>query len=385
MEKQYYYFYDLNEVLIDRYPARIANKIRELDPNSNFIFIYSEKYNGNEPKKTPKGSKSYFIPSLNKKKVIKLIKKYPPNSLTTIAQRIPDMWMLSLFNHLKIKTNIVQHGLWSDKLERVSLFSLLIQKFSKFLNYISYTKKISKLNNLPFLPILKDLYEFLLKENKTIIETRYLDTEKIRANRVFAFDDSWEEYYSLKYGYNKKQLIYIGNPDLLLLKNIDISKKETSICYLCQSLVEDGRLEKVKYINFITKMVSFLPPSQKLYIKLHPRSRMDNYLSIKENKNVIFTNDLPLCDFYIGHYTGLLATVKHISNNILIWLFSDHHTPEYFKKFGSTITFNYEELNNFMNGKIECKNDQYNLTEISNSNFKNFDPINKIAKNLIEK
>ena len=294
------------------------------------------------------------------------------------------MWLLSLFNHLKIKTNIVQHGLWSDKLERISLFSLLIQKFSKFLNYISYTKKISKLNNLPFLPILKDLYEFLLKENKTIIETRYLDTEKIRAKRVFAFDDSWEEYYSLKYGYNKKQLIYIGNPDLLLLKNIDISKKETSICYLCQSLVEDGRLDKDKYINFITKMVSFLPPSQKLYIKLHPRSRMDNYLSIKENKNVIFTNDLPLCDFYIGHYTGLLATVKHISNNILIWLFSDHHTPEYFKKFGSTITFNYEELNNFMNGKIECKNDQYNLTEISNNNFKNFDPINKIAHNLIE-
>jgi len=385
MENKYYYFYDLNEVLIDRYPSRIANKIRELDPNSSFIFIYSEKYNGDEPKKTPKGSKSYFIPSLNKKKLTKLIKKYPPYSLTTIAQRIPDMWVLSLFNSLKIKTNIVQHGLWSDKLERVSLFSLLIQKFSKFLNYLSYTQKISKLNNLPFLPILKDLYEFLLKENKTIIETRYLDTEKIRANRVFAFDDSWEEYYTLKYGYNKEQLIYIGNPDLLLLKNVDISKKETSICYLCQSLVEDGRLEKDNYTNFITKMVSFLPSSQKLYIKLHPRSRMDNYLSIKENKNVVFTNELPLCDFYIGHYTGLLATVKHISNNILIWLFSDHHTPEYFKKFGSTVTNNYKELNNFMNGKIELKNDLYNLAEISNNNFENFDPINKIANNLLEK
>ena len=30
-----------------------------------------------------------------------------------------------------------------------------------------------------------------MSENKTIIETRYLETEKIRANRVFAFDDSW--------------------------------------------------------------------------------------------------------------------------------------------------------------------------------------------------
>ena len=384
MGNKYYYFYDLNEVLIDRYPSRIANKIRDLDPNSSFIFIYSEKYNGDEPKKTPKGSKSYFIPSLNKKKLIKLIKKYPPYSLTTIAQRIPDMWMLSLFNDLKIMTNIVQHGLWSDKLKRVFLFSLLIQKFSKFLNYVSYTKNISKLNNLPFLFILKDLYQFLLKENKTIIETRYLDTEKIRANRVFAFDDSWEEYYTLKYGYNKDQLIYIGNPDLLLLKNIDISKKESSICYLCQSLVEDGRLEKDKYINFLIKMVSFLPSSQKLYIKLHPRSRMENYFPIKEKKNVVFTNDLPLCEFYIGHYTGLLATVKYISNNILIWLFPGHHTPESFKKFGSTITSSYDELNNFMKGKTDSTNNQFNLNEISNNNFKNFDPINKIAHKLIE-
>ena len=110
---------------------------------------------------------------------------------------------------------------------------------------------------------------------------------------------------------------------------------------------------------------------------------MDNYLSIKENKNVVLTNDLPLCDFYIGHYTGLLATVKHISNNILIWLFSDHHTPEYFKKFGSIVTNNYQELNNFMNGKIKSKKDSCDLIDISNNSFKNFDPINKIANNLI--
>ena len=385
MSKKYYYFYDLNEVLIDRYPAKIANKIKELNPKSSFIFIYSEKYNDGEPEKIPNGSSSYYIPKLTKKILINLIENYPPHSLTTIAQRIPDMWVLSLFNHLNIETNIVQHGLWSDKLQRISFFSLLIQKFSKFLNYFQYTKIICSLNKIPFLYTLKDLYDFLLKENKNIIETKYLDTEKIRANKVFAFDDSWEEYYTLKYGYDKEQLIYIGNPDLLLLKNIDISKKDTSICYLCQSLVEDGRLEKDNYIDFINKMVSFLPSSQKLYFKLHPRSRMNNYSSIKENKNVVFTNDLPLCDFYIGHYTGLLATVKHISNNILIWLFSDHHTPEYFKKFGTIITNDLQELNNFMNGKIKSKKPPSDLIEISNNSFENFDPINKIANNLIGK
>ena len=68
MSNKYYYFYDLNEVLIDRYPAKIANKIKCLDSKSNFIFIYSEKYNEGEPTKIPLGSKTYYIPNLSKKK-----------------------------------------------------------------------------------------------------------------------------------------------------------------------------------------------------------------------------------------------------------------------------------------------------------------------------
>ena len=384
MLNKYYYFYDLNEVLIDRYPAKIANKIKDLNSKSKFVFIYSEKYNEGEPEKLPNGSKSFYIPSLSKEIIIKLIKDYPPYSLTTIAQRIPDMWMLSLFNHLNISTNIVQHGLWSDKLQRVSIISLLVQKFSKFLNYTSYTKKICSLNKIPFLHTLIDLYNFLLKENKTIPETRYLDIDKIRANRVFAFDNSWNDYYTIKYGYSLNEIEYIGNPDLLLLKDKDLSIKEDSICYLCQSLVEDGRLEKKKYIKFLNKMVSFLPKSKKIYIKLHPRSRKDLYFSLRSNENVIFTHDLPICNFYIGHYTGLLATVKQISDNILIWLFSEHHTPEYFKKFGSTVTNDNRILANFMNENTNFKQDLTIFKRFSKEELDNFDPIKKIANNLIE-
>ena len=54
----------------------------------------------------------------------------------------------------------------------------------------------------------------------------------------------------MKYGYNIKNLIYIGNPDLMLLKEVDINKQENSVCYICQSLVEDGRLEKNIYQDF---------------------------------------------------------------------------------------------------------------------------------------
>lgn len=381
MENQYYYFYDRNEVLIDRYPVQISKRIKELEPDSLFVYIYSERLNGEKPKKVPKGSVAIFLPFLGEKEILKLTKIYPPKSLTVIALRIPDLWLISLFNNLNIKTNTVQHGLWSDKLVRVPLPSLFFYKFIQILKYLYYSKQISKLNDLSFLKVLKDFYDLVLKENKNFDETRCLDSSSMRAGTVFAFDYSWEEYYLSKYGYNKEQLIFIGNPDLLLLKNLVDINKENSICYLCQSLVEDGRLDIVQYQEFLLKMVRFLPADEILYIKLHPRSRMNIYSPIMNRENVVFTNDLPKCEFYIGHYTGLLATVKYISQNILIWLFDGHHTPPYFKKFGSIVTSRDEDLVDFINGKGLGLNSGFDVT--CDIDFKKFDPIKTIAQNLI--
>jgi len=128
---------------------------------SNFIFIYSEKHNTGIPQQIPIGSKSFYIPDLSLDKIRFLFQKYPPNSLTTIAQRIPDMLMLSIFNSEGIPTFTVQHGLWSDHLERISLPKLLITKFIKIKLYLSYYKEISKINQLPYFSFLMELYNFL--------------------------------------------------------------------------------------------------------------------------------------------------------------------------------------------------------------------------------
>ena len=383
MKKQYYYFYDLNEVLIDRYPAKIANKIRNNEPDSNFVFIYSEKQKENQPSRLPKGSNSFFMPSLNQRKINQIILEFPPISLTTIAQRIPDMWMLTLFNHKKIPTYIVQHGLWSDKLQRVSFHLLLIQKFSKFVSYIKYTSKICNLNKIPLIGVLIDLYNFLLKEDITIPETKYLNKNMIRANKVFAFDQSWDVYYTKKYGYHTSDLIYIGNPDLLLLKDIDINKKENAVCYLCQSLVEDSRLPKSLFLNFLKKLANATPSSKKLYIKLHPRSKIELYEEFNKYENIVFTKDLPICEYYLGHYTGLLGTVKHITDNVMIWLLPNHHIPEYFKEFGSIVSSCEKDLFDFMNSKNNSNIKSKANKKLTLKDFNEFDPIGKISQTLL--
>lgn len=380
---RYYYFFDLNEVLIDRYPSKIAKGLLETNNTSRFIFIYSEKYRDGVPINIPKESHSFYIPDLSIREIEKLIDKYPPNSLTTIAQRIPDMLMLSIFNKKNIPTFIVQHGLWSDKLERIPIIPLLWSKFSKFKNYIKYVNAICKLTKTPFIPTLGELHRFLLKEDIDIPKTKYLNNKIIRAKKAFVFDRSWDDYYVKKYGYNINDLIYIGNPDFLLLKDKNLNNKEDAVCYICQSLVEDGRFFLKDYEEFLKILEKNVANSKKLYIKLHPRSKKEFYKSIASNENVVLTEDFPVCKYYIAHYTGMLATAKQISDNILIWKLKDHHIPEYFLQFGSIITDNKSDIIKFLNEDFNTKIKKSNI-KMTNQELKDFDPIKIIATKIFE-
>lgn len=378
---KYFYFFDLNEVLIDRYPAKIAKYLQENDHTNNFIFIYCEKYRNSEPENMPEGSQSFYIPDLSLSKIDELVLKYPPVSLTTIAQRIPDMLMLSIFNKRKFPTFIVQHGLFSDKLERISLLQLFLSKLPKFIKYIKYTISLCRINKIPIIPTLLELYKFLLVENLNIPDTECLKDRNLRARKAFIFDKSWDDYYLKKYGYGEADLIYIGNPDFLILKEKDLSNKEDAVCYICQSLVEDGRYLLEDYEEFLKILKNYVASEKKLYIKLHPRSRREYYNIIESEKNIIFTSDFPICEYYIAHYTGMLATAKQCSDNVLIWKLKDHHMPQYFYQFASIVTDNVVELKEFIEGKSQ-KHDKKLHKKLSNEELMNFNPVKVIADNL---
>lgn len=382
-KERYYYFYDLNEVLIDRYPAKIANHISDNLKCNNFVFIYSNIIGVNKPKKIPDGSKIYYISDLNKKKLDEIVKQYPPISLTTIAQRIPDLWMLTYFNHMNIPTFVVQHGLWSDRSVRISFIPLIVGKLFKFINYIKHVNAICKLNNIPFLRTIIDLYHFWLKEDIYIPETKCLHNELLRAKKVFVYDSSWDDYYLNKFGYKKDEIIYIGNPDFMVLKDKDIENKEDAVCYLCQSIVEDGRYSIKEYRKFQKVLKNAISSKKKLYIKFHPRSKRKYYSIFENNKNIIFTHDLPICKYYIGHYSSLLATIKQITDNILIWKLSNHHTPEYFFQYGSIVTEDQRDLVNFVEDKLP-NNSNPSIKKLTKEELKTFDPIKIISLNIIK-
>jgi hypothetical protein len=376
MNKKYHYFFDLNEILIDRYPAKISKEILINDKLAKFVFIYSEKYGPDEPKNIPKGSKIIYMPLITEKTLYKIFDLYKPISITTIAHRIPDLLVTFLSNKKNIPTHTVQHGIWSDKIERISVLSALVSKFSKIKFYLINAYSLSKAMKINYIKSVFDAYRFFYKDNKKITEIKSLSNKYLRSKIVFAFDSSWNEYYLKKFNYKLNQIVYIGNPDLLLLNDKSLNKIENSVCYICQSLVEDGRYLFNDFQLFLSIIKSNIAEFKKVYIKLHPRTKIENYMILKNHKNIIFTNDFPICSHYIGHYSSLLLIARKVSSNVLIWELNNHYIPKNFHEYASVKTNSVDVLKNFIS--TENKN-------IVNSSVFRFENPYKLITNTLLK
>ena len=345
---KYYWFFDINELQIERFHCKIAKELVAAGEN-NFVFIFIEKCFSDVPKNIPEGSVVRFMPNMSKANLDKLMEKYPAKCLITTGCRVPDMWLYSYMKVHNAPSYFVQHGLWSDELEHIPLYKVAFRKFNKLRLYSMYVYYLAKFNKLPFWKCMVDYYKSLFTYQINIPESKYLKGDELKVDYVCSYDESWDDYYKEHFGYDKEQMIYMGNPDFLLIKGKNLEEKEDAICYICQSFVEEVRLEPAKLDDFLQKLRESIN-GKKLYIKMHPMTDMKYYKAISSYENVEFTKDFPICKAYIGHYSSLLAVAKQISDDVLIWDFPNHHLPPYFLRFGSILTGKEEELKEFVNG-----------------------------------
>jgi hypothetical protein len=348
--KKYIYFYDLNEKLLDRYPAKISQEILSQHSDAEFVYLHSERYEkkGN-PDKLPEGSKVVYLPTLSMAKIRKLFKIHPPAVFITIGMRLPDILMLSFFNKHQVPTYMVQHGLFIKHLERIPLHLVIRQKLIKFTQYLIYSYKISRVLEKSFLKMLYELYLYFIKGSHKIPQLKHINSSLILAKTAFIFDDYWKKYYIFTYGYSEEHFHKIGNPDFLILKQLKSVEQENAVCYICQSLVEDGRYLRSDFMSYIKEIEENLAGDVKVYFKMHPRSRMELYEQLNTNK-INFTNDFPNCKFYLGHYSSLLA-VAHDISQVIIWNLKRHQAPEEFVKYADLISNDWEEVRSFIRSK----------------------------------
>jgi hypothetical protein len=347
--KKYLYFYDRIDILLDRYPAKIAYQIQKSTLEFGFVFIYSEKFSKSwKPNFLPENSIVIYSPFLAEKTLQKLILKYPPVAFVNIALRIPDIFMLGFFNKLNVPSYVVQHGLFVKHLARVPFLNHVSNKLGQFIKYAVYSYRISKLIGKPSIKTLNDLYLCYIKGAVKYSDLKTLKDSNLLSYKVFSFDSTWDNYY-INYGYVKSQMIYFGNPDYSLVKQFEMKPVENSICYICQTLVEDGRYIKKDFIDFISNLKNNLA-NEKVYLKLHPRSNMDLYKKF-ENENLILTTSFINCDTYLGHYSSLLEISYQLGRNVILWELQDHEIPENYKNYADLTTSDWSELKKYLERK----------------------------------
>ena len=342
-------FFDLNVIGIGRYPSNIANEmVKHFGENIEFYFLYEEDPNKKlkEVKKSlPKNSHLIKIKTVKYQYLKTLLQEINPKSLVVMAQRIPDNAIVAIANELGIKTFKFQHGLYIPHMKRN--IALFIEKIRKTIRYMQYALVVAEATRLPKIKALKDYIDVFIK-GKNITKTS-LPLDKINAKKVFVYGEYWKQYHKEHYGYSIDQQIVVGYPDLMILEEIKKKPQEDAICYICQTLVEDGRLSREQMLQFID-ILSDAIEDKKLYIKLHPRSDMSLYKKLQNKSNIIFLkNDFPYCKKYIGHYSSMLAIAMYLTDEVFLWKFEDHNEYPFYFRENALLSNSKDDVRKFIN------------------------------------
>ena len=306
-------YFDLRLSSIKRFPLWIHNAISANTQNNRLIFFYEE----DDIDKTliDLGDLDYKlikIEDISYKFLEEHLNRNKVSKIFVFAQRIPDSFIVAVSKKLNIKTFMFQHGLYVPFMKREP--SLIIQNIHKTYRYLVYSLRTAELIRLSKLKLIQNYISiFIFGTSRKKIK---LPTTQLNVDKVFVYGDYWKKYHNEQFNYEYDHQIVVGTPDFQDIPNLLQNKKiENSICYIAQTLVEDGRLNRKIMINFMesfSKIVKDL--NIKLYIKLHPRSDMSLY-NMLPKETVYIKEGIPNTESYIGHYSSLIAKTVFLAIN----------------------------------------------------------------------
>lgn len=379
-------FFDLTLVGILRYPRSIMHEVSRKRRDIRGVFVYDEEL-GLSPKeallKLPTGSTLMKVKTPSLRCIQEIFDLAKPDALVVMALRIPDIAFLSVAKSQGVRTVLVQHGLLVPFMKREPL--MFLQKLRKTARYVRYANVVSQATGRSFSSLLRDMIEVFVR-GKGFSESA-LSAAEMSADEVLVYGKYWVEYFHRVYGYPAEKQHIVGYPDLHEKKKVFSQPLERAACYVAQTLVEDGRLAKELFLDFVEKL-SRSTEGTKLYVKLHPRSDMGLFEALSARGNVMFVREglLPHCTKYIGHYSSLLILAAHLSRNIFLWELPGHEIPEYLREIALVRSESEDDLSAFVAGddsRHEVGEGQ--IQQINESfYYDGKNPVEKIADFLLE-
>lgn len=241
----------------------------------------------------------YSMQGLGARQTGELIGQY--DVLLINGQRIPDTYLTLLAHRKKVAVLYMQHGMYVPFMKRS--FGFFLPKITKAGRYL-----VMAVTTAWMLKKIGLLWEFannfLIGFRKNRYYHKYSD--HLLPDRSLVFSTYWSEWHQHHYfhpAYN--QLSIIGNPDANRFATRTMPKD--SCCYCYQTLVEDGRVDKVVITDLIRSMRELCHRQGFGFsVKSHPRMSASMREWILHEGLTIEDAILPLTSVVFGHYSSLL-------------------------------------------------------------------------------
>lgn len=327
------YLYEVHHRNFNRYVYEIVNRLTKSNARIQIFLIKDVFING--PIKVNSNCQSQ-VSIITTKKLKKHAILNPPHVFICFGYRIPDLYWTYFFKSLGAKTFQVQHGLYTNFFPK-SIFGYL-SNFRRKLRYLYYFILIAVLSDSSIKNLASILRkDFIFRDFEAVIN------ESLMSDHIFVWGEYWINWYKhhLFYKSAKTTFSICGSFDALLLRNKNNQIcDDDSIAYICQTLVEDGRMTKKMFNAFLENLEEFASSNKiKLHIKVHPRSDLNLYKKIIAHPAIELTNKFPITRKYIGHYSALLGVCFRRDSSVLIVSFPGigHKIPEHFSDMASSI------------------------------------------------
>lgn len=318
-------FFENNKSSWSRFPKMIFEKIDGYD--STFI------YNHEDSTSDIDFFSSSFCYKGDLKSITENLKSHEEIIVILFAFRPIDLFFLT---HLKqempgCKSVMIQHGVYSDKLQRDTIFSFLIKTYSRVLSYLStflFSKSFSLKNKIL---LINEIFFVFVLNNRKFNDSKLKNILTLPEN-CLVYEEKWIKYFNENYYEDLHPKYDIIPPKDIELLNSDKIIDIDSVVIIAQSLVEDGRYDRKKLIKEFELIISKIPSKFRIYIKRHPRG--DDSIYSNFSREVILTNKLVIAKYVISGYSSLMQLYSdYIESNVFSWKFKNHHNPSFFNSF----------------------------------------------------